>query len=375
MIPRLLQNLLLERLNNRKALVILGSRQTGKTTLLKSIQTRLDNSLWLNADEPDVQAVFENSTSSRFKRLLAGHDFVFIDEAQRIEDIGIKLKLIIDEIPEIQVIATGSSSFEIANRTNEPLTGRKWEFHLFPLSYSELISHHGELEERRLLSHRLVFGSYPEVVTSAGDEREVLKQLSDSYLYKDILMWENLKKPDKLLKLLQALAFQLGNEVSYNELGKIVGLDNQTVEKYIQLLEQTYIIFRLGAFSRNLRKELKRSRKIYFYDNGIRNALIANFNTAALRADIGALWENYLISERHKFLHYNRIWANTWFWRTVDQQEIDYLEEREGKLFVWEFKWNSKAKVRLSKTFSKAYPEHEFSVITPENYYDFLIPP
>ena len=373
MIPRILQNTIEQKLGERKALIILGARQTGKTTLIKAISNKLDQVLLLNADEPDVQALFENSSSSRLKSFFAGYKTIIIDEAQRLKDVGLKFKLIIDQISEVQLIATGSSAFELANQTNEPLTGRKWEFQLYPLSFKELVNYQNLIEERRLLHHRLVFGSYPEIITSNGNEKELLKQLTDSYLYKDILMWERIKKPEKLLKLMQALAFQLGNEVSYNELGQMIGLDNQTVEKYIQLLEKTFVIFRLGAFSRNLRKELKKSRKIYFFDNGIRNALIANFNIAALRSDIGALWENYLISERIKFLHYHQIWANYWFWRTQDQQEIDYLEERDGKIYAWEFKWSPRAKVRLSKTFSKAYPNHEFKVITPENYDSFLM--
>lgn len=206
------------------------------------------------------------------------------------------------------------------------------------------------------------------------EQKKVLRHLTDSYLYKDILLWENIKKSEKLVKLMQALAFQLGNEVSYNELGKTIGLDNQTVEKYIQLLEQTFIIFRLPAFSRNLRKELKRARKIYFYDNGIRNALIADFRLPELRTDIGALWENFLISERIKYLNYRSVWANSFFWRTQDQQEVDYLEERDGKLFAYEFKWNERKKVRLSKTFTNAYPENEFKVINRDNYESFITP-
>jgi uncharacterized protein len=295
-----------------------------------------------------------------------------IDETQRISDIGIKLKLITDQLSDIQLIATGSSSFDLANKINEPLTGRKWEYRLFPLSFQEMVNHHGLLKERRLLSHRLIYGYYPDVVTHSGNEKEILKQLTDSYLYKDILMWENIKKPEKLLKLLQALALQIGNEVSYNELGKLIGLDNQTVEKYIQLLEKTFIIFRLGAFSRNLRKELKKGRKIYFYDNGIRNALIANFSQPELRTDIGGLWENFMISERQKYIHYEDIWVNNYFWRTQDQQEIDYIEENHNLLHAYEIKWNSKTVSKLSKTFSGAYPNHTFSLVNPDNFESFL---
>ncbi len=287
-------------------------------------------------------------------------------------NIGLKLKLITDQLPEIQLLATGSSSFELANSVNEPLTGRKWEYKLFPLSFSELVDYNGLLEENRLLNHRLIYGSYPEVVMNQGNEKEILKQLSDSYLYKDILMWERIKKPERLMKLLQALALQAGSGISYNNLASFLEMDNQTVENYIQLLEQTYIIFRLPAFSRNHRKELKRSRKIYFYDNGIRNALIANFNLPELRSDIGSLWENYIISERMKYLHYHNIWANTYFWSTHDQQEIDYIKEKDGILWAYEIKWDVRKKAFLSKSFSKTYPNHKFMLVNPGNYEQFI---
>jgi len=244
---------------------------------------------------------------------------------------------------------------------------------LFPLSFEEMVNHHGILEEQRMLPVRLIYGYYPEIVTSKGNEKEVLKQLTDSYLYKDILMWQGIKKPEKLLKLLQALSLQLGSEVSYHEIGQTIGLDNETVEKYIQLLEKTFVIFRLSSLNRNLRKELKRSRKIYFYDNGIRNALIANFNQPELRQDIGALWENFLISERIKTLHYKKVWYNKYFWRTHDQQEIDYIEERDGVIHGYEFKWNPKKQVRFSKTFLNAYPNSKTEVISRDNYYGFLV--
>lgn len=236
-----------------------------------------------------------------------------------------------------------------------------------------MVNHHGLLEETRLMPHRLVYGYYPEVVCNQGKEKEMLKQLSDSYLYKDILMWEGIKKPEKLLKLLQALAFQLGSEISYNNLFSLLEMDNQTVEKYIQLLEQTFIIFRLPAFSRNHCKELKRGRKIYFFDNGIRNALLANFNLPELRTDIGVLWENFIISERIKCLHYNNLWANSYFWRTQDQQEIDYVEDRDGMLYAYEIKWNAKKKPVLSKSFSNTYPKHEYNIVNPQNYEQFIM--
>ncbi len=372
MIKRVLEKTINEKTGSGKAIIITGARQTGKTTLLSNLFRNREGTLWLDADEPDVQALFESPTSDRLRILFTGKKCVIIDEAQRIKNIGIKLKLITDHLKEFQLIATGSSSFELANEINEPLTGRKWEYQLFPISFEEMVSHSSLLEETRLMPHRLVFGYYPEIVTNPGSEKDILRQLTDSYLYKDILMWERINKPDKLVRLLQLLAFQIGNEVSYNELANELGIDNQTVEKYIQLLEKTFVIFRLGAFSRNLRKELKRSRKIYFCDNGIRNSIIANFNPPELRDDAGALWENFIIAERMKYIRNNNIWANTYFWRTQDQQEIDYIEERDGKLYAFEIKWNLKSRVRLSKTFSAAYKDSTFGVINPENFYGFL---
>ncbi len=371
-IKRKLHDTIEKELFGGKALIIMGARQTGKTTLLEQIFGNRKGVVWFNADEPDVTALFEKPTSVRLKALFGNEQIVIVDEAQRIENVGLKFKLITDQLPEIQLVATGSSSFDLASQVNEPLTGRKWEHQLFPLSTQEMINHHGLLEETRMLPHRLVYGYYPEVVTSTGNERKVLKEITDSYLYKDVLKFDKVKKPDKLIKLLQALAFQIGNEVSYNEIGNIIGLDNETVEKYILILERAYIIFKLVAFSRNLRKELKRSRKIYFYDNGIRNALIANFSEAGFRQDAGALWENYVISERKKFLHYNNIWANCYFWRTQDQQEIDYIEERDGTLYATEIKWNPGKNPRLPLTFSKAYPSHQYRVITRENFERFV---
>ncbi|HOG43708.1 MAG TPA: ATP-binding protein [bacterium] len=373
MIERKIKEILKSKEGTNKALIVLGARQTGKTTLLKMLYGERDDVVWLNGDEPDIQNLLENISSTRLKAILAGKKVVVIDEAQRIKDIGIKLKLITDNIPEIQVIASGSSSFDLANFINEPLTGRKWEFSLYPMSFSEMAAHNGFIEENRLLPHRMIYGYYPEVVNSAGNEKEVLKQLSDSYLYKDIFTWENIKKPEKLMKLLQAIAFQVGSEVSANELSNMIGLDNQTVEKYIQLLEQTYIVFRLGSFSRNLRKELKRARKIYFYDNGIRNSIIANFAPVELRNDVGQLWENFLISERIKYLQNNMIFANRYFWRTVEQQEIDYIEEIDGILHAYEFKWNPNKKTYLTKTFSNSYPDHVFKLINRDNYETFIM--
>ena len=373
MVVRTLEKIIKNRLNSGKAIVLLGARQVGKTTLLKTLFTEVQDVLWLNGDELDVQSLFENGSADRLKAIFGNKKIVVIDEAQRITDIGLRLKLITDQIPEVQLIATGSSAFELANQVNEPLTGRKWEYKMFPISFGEMVSHHGLLQEKRMIPHRMVYGYYPEVVNNAGSEKEILKQLSDSYLYKDILLWDKVKKPEGLLKLLRGLAFQVGAQVSYNELSQLCGLDAKTVEKYIVLLEQTYIIFRLGSFSRNLRSELKFSRKIYFYDNGIRNALIANFNQIELRQDIGALWENFVLSERMKKLHYTQDWSNSWYWRTKEQKEIDYIEESEGQLKAYEFKWNPKAKTKIPKLFLETYVGSEFQVIHKDSLEDFLL--
>jgi predicted AAA+ superfamily ATPase len=373
MIKRLLRDTVQSKLFQKKAVILMGARQVGKTSLLKDVFENREDVLWLNGDEQDIQKLFAEVSASRLKAIFGDKKIVVIDEAQRIENIGLRLKLVTDSIPEVQLIATGSSSFDLANKINEPLTGRKWEYKMFPLSFAEMVNHHGLLTEKRLLPHRLIYGYYPDVVIHQGNEKETLKQLSDSYLYKDILMWEQIQKPDKLLKLLQALAFQVGSQVSYNELGQLCGIDSKTVEKYIVLLEQTFVIFRLGSFSRNLRNELKSSKKIYFYDNGIRNALIANFNQPESREDVGALWENFIISERIKHLHYSGKWVNYWYWRTKEQKEIDFIEEADGKITAYEFKWNPKTKVKQPKQFREAYKSSTFQVIHRENMEDFLL--
>lgn len=362
--------------NSRKIVILLGARQVGKTTLLKSLFDS-DSILWLNGDELDVQNLFETLSAQRFKVYLGTKKIVVIDEAQRISNIGLRLKVLADSLPDLQIFATGSSSFDLANNVNEPLTGRKRELHLFPLSFEELVNHSDLLTEKRMIPHRLVFGSYPEVVTSQGNEIEVLKELSQSYLYKDILTFEKIRRSDRLVKLLQALAWQIGSQVSYNELAQTCSMDAKTVEHYINILEQAFIVFRLGTFSRNLRNELKNSRKVYFYDNGIRNAIIANFSPIENRNDAGALWENYVISERIKKLSYDGNFTNSWFWRTKEQQEVDYIEEKDGNFCAYEFKWSdiSAKKARLPLTFSRSYPEASFSVISPQNVEDFLLTP
>ena len=362
------------RLFTGKAIVIMGARQVGKTTLLKQLFAEAnDDVYWLSGDDQDVRDLFENVTATRLRAHFGHHRVVIIDEAQRISDVGIKLKLIVDQIPDVQLVATGSSSFELANRINEPLTGRKWEYRMFPLSFDELISNTSLLEEKRMLPHRLVYGSYPDVVNRPGDEVAVLRSLLDGYLYKDILEFDKIHKPEKLTKLLQAIAYQVGSEVSYNELSQVCGLDPKTVANYITILEQAYVIFRLGTFSRNLRNELKSSRKLFFYDNGIRNALIGNFTQIENRTDVGALFENYMVSERLKLKEYSGDYANSWFWRTTSQQELDYLEEKDGKLDAYEFKWSPRRRASLPLSFRNAYPQARFTVITRDNIEDFLL--
>lgn len=372
MIERQIEDLINRNTGKGKAVIILGARQVGKTTVLEKMFSNRKDVLWLDGDEPQVKSAFESISSERLKAIIGDHKVLVIDEAQNIEDIGKKLKLVTDLIKDVQLIVSGSSSFELANKLNEPLTGRKREFNLYPVSYKEMSDHHGLLKEAGMLKHRLVYGYYPETVTSPGKEKKVLKELLNSYLYKDVLKWGKLKKSERILKLLQAIAFQVGNEVSYSELGTITGLDKQTVESYIQLLEQAFVVFRLGAFSRNLRKELSRSRKIYFYDNGIRNALINNFSDIELREDRGRLWENFLISERIKYLSYSELWVSQYFWRTYDQQEIDYIEESDGEFSAYEFKWNAHKKKKIPEIFMKEYKVRKTQIITPENFENFV---
>ncbi|MBR6197494.1 MAG: ATP-binding protein [Bacteroidaceae bacterium] len=374
MIERVLKNRVNSLLGGQKAIVIMGARQVGKSTLLKDLFANRQDVLWMNGDDQDVRNLFDNLSSTRAKAIIGKNNILIIDEAQRITDIGLKIKLFTDQVEGVQVIATGSSSFELANRLNEPLTGRKREFKMFPITFSEMVNHTSLLDELRMIPHRMVYGYYPEVVTNLGDEKNILKELADSYLYRDILSLDNISKPEKLVKLLQALALQIGEQVSYNEVGQLIGIDPKTVEKYVDVLEKSYVIFRLGSFSRNLRNELKNSRKIYFWDLGIRNAVIGNFSNIENRADVGALWENYVISERMKKKLYSDAFTNFWFWRTQQQKEVDLIEEEDGKMHAYEFKWNpKKANVKVPDSFAKAYPDATFDVITNENVEEFIM--
>jgi uncharacterized protein len=376
MIPRIIKNQIQADLFKGKAIIVTGPRQVGKTTLLETLREENKlKGLWLNCDEPDVRLLLENTTSTQLKALIGEHQLVFIDEAQRVKNIGLTLKLLVDNLKPVQVIATGSSALELANEVNEPLTGRKWEYNLFPFSVLEMVNYTSKLEEGRLLEQRLIYGLYPDVVIHSANAQAALMALSNDYLYKDLLSIETIRKPALLEKILISLAFQIGNEVSFSELAQNVGADAKTVEHYILLLEKCFIIFIVGAFSRNLRNEIKKSRKIYFYDNGIRNAIIKNFNPIALRQDIGALWENFLMSERKKANTYSKHFVNTYFWRTHSQQEIDLIEESGGILQAKEFKWNDKGKANLPSSFYNAYPNSVFEVINRTNYLDFLLRP
>lgn len=373
MIHRLLESVVISRLFQGKVTIILGPRQVGKTTLVRYIASQCNKPcLWLNGDEPDVRERLTAKTSSALRVLIGDNPLVVIDEAQRIENIGLTLKLIVDNFPEKQIIVTGSSSLQISDFLNEPLTGRKYEFELFPISYGEVVGYAGNIEAVRLLEQRIIYGSYPEVITKEGREQELLSFLSNSYLYKDILAFQQVKKPAILEKLLVALALQIGSEVKYNEIAQLIGSDPATIERYIDLLEKSYVVFRLQSLSRNMRNEIKKGRKIYFYDTGIRNSLIKNFNPISMRQDTGSLWENFLMVERLKTLGYSLLQVNRYFWRTTTQQEIDYIEEFDGRLHAYEFKWNPQKKGHFPQSFLTEYPGCTVSTITPENFQDFL---
>lgn len=357
-----------------KAIVVIGARQVGKSTLFNMVlEGRKEPVLRLNCDEPEVQEMLTAMNTQELKLLIGQNKILVIDEAQRVENIGMTLKRITDNFPEVQLLVTGSSSFELQNKLNEPLTGRKFEYHLFPLSTGELLNAQGLLSVKQTLESRLIFGSYPDIFNHQEDAKDLLYNLSSSYLYKDLLNLESVRRPALLGKLLTALALQVTSEVSYNELAQTVGTDNKTVEKYIDLLEKCYIVFKLNGFSRNLRTELKRAKKFYFYDNGIRNAILQNFAPLALRQDVGALWENFFISERIKANQYGCRYVNGYFWRTNQRQEIDYIEECDGQFSIFEMKWNPKrANNQFPNTFLITYDVKEKTIITPENWLEWV---
>lgn len=374
MIRREQSNFAKARLFKGKALLVFGPRQVGKTTFVQNLIADLNKkTLFLNGDESDVLVLFENPNASKLKNIIGDNEILIIDEAQRISNIGIVIKIIVDQIKTVQVIATGSSSFELANKLNEPLTGRKYELFLFPIAFSEMVVHSGLLEEKRALEQRLIYGNYPEIITNPIDAKEHIKLIANSYLYKDLFLLEQIAKPILLQKIVKALALQVGSEVNYNELSRRIQIDNKTVEKYIDLLEKAFVIFKLPALSSNIRNEIKKGKKIYFYDNGIINAVTGNFNPLSQRTDVGSLWENYIISERIKHLNIQQNGANSFFWRTTQQQEIDYIEKNEEQILACEIKWNVKAKKKIPVTFSGNYTNVTSKIITPDNYEEFLL--
>ncbi len=371
MYKRQLVKKLENRLGKGKAIVVLGPRQVGKTTLIHNL-LKDKAYLFLNADDPQVRNSLTNPNTAELRLIIGDYRYLFIDEAQLIPNIGRTLKIITDMMQEVQLIVSGSSSLDLSSQLNEPLTGRKREFQLFPISWKELEEKEGFLEAKQQLKHRLIYGFYPEVLNSKGAEVEVLKELMSSYLYKDILALGGIRKPQFLEKLVKALALQLGSEVSYNELAQLVGVDKNTISNYIDLLEKGFVLFRLGSFSGNIRNEIKTNQKIYFYDVGIRNAAIGNFSAIENRSDVGGLWENFLIAERMKQIAYSGHIQSNYFWRTKQQQEIDWVEETGGEIKGFEFKWNPKAKVRIPQKFMETY-HAEVKVYNSENFRDFIV--
>ncbi len=355
-----------------KAIVLTGARQVGKTTMLENILEKYKGELLtMNGDDTTIQNLLNRPNTLQLKQLIGKNKLVFIDEAQRIPEIGLTSKIITDNFKEVQLILSGSSSFDLYNKVNEPLTGRKWTFNLWPVTWEEWQNHVGYIKAEQDVENRMIFGFYPDVLNHEKSPESVLVELAESYLYKDILMYEGLKKPTVIKKLLQALAFQVGNEVSLQELGQTVGVDPKTVDTYIDILEKAFIIFRLIPLSRNLRNEIKAKNKVYFYDNGIRNAVIGQLQPLAIRQDTGVLWENFLISERVKQISQNKDLRQFYFWRTTQQQEVDYIEEVNGAFFGYEFKWNERKKIKFPKTFTNGYDSSNIG-INRQNFREFV---
>ena len=374
-IERKIEKLILDKVQANKVIVISGARRVGKTFLIKKILQECNfEYLFLNGEDLNTHLLLSKRSVENYRQVLGSRKLLVIDEAQKVPEIGEILKLMVDEIEGLHIIVSGSSALDLFNQTGEPLTGRKYSYTLFPFCEAEYDNAENKVSKPDKLKQRLVFGNYPELlhIPDNSDKKQYIAEIINSYLLKDILLFENIKNSSKIINLLRLIAFQIGSEVSYQELGKQLSISKNTVEKYLDLLSKVFIIHKVEGFSRNLRKEISKSSRWYFYDNGIRNAIVANFNQLVVRNDIGLLWENYMISERIKFQQYHRMIVNNYFWRTYDQQEIDWVEERDGTLFGYEFKWGEK-KVKTPGAWSRAYPESEFFVITPTNYHDWLI--
>lgn len=371
---RELSNLILNKLQPNKVVILYGARRVGKTMLVKEILANVNEPiLRLNGDDIHVHDKLSIRSIENYKQILGTYKLLYIDEAQKIPEIGLKLKLMIDEIEGLRIIISGSSSFDIHKNAGEPLTGRKYTFTLYTLSENEYTQIENNINKMDKIRERLVFGNYPELLhlPDRQDKVDYLNEMISSYLLKDILVYEHIKNSQKIFNLLRLIAFQIGGEVSLQELGIQLGISKNTVEKYLDLLSKVFILHKVEGFSRNLRKEITKNSRWYFLDNGIRNAVIANFNPLQARNDIGALWENYMISERLKYQEYRRISSNNYFWRTYEQQEIDWVEERDGSLFGYEFKWKEE-KVKIPTQWKSAYPDASFELININNFSEWL---
>ncbi len=377
-INRAIKDAFLKKMTPNKVLLLLGARRVGKTSFIEHFinDNIKEPVLELYGEDMSTAEILKQRTVENYKRLMGKHKVLIIDEAQKIQDIGQILKLMVDKIDGIKIIATGSSVFDLANQLGEPLTGRKVTFNLYPLAQMEYSEEENLVQTKSLLEERLIYGNYPELLKydSYEEKAAYLNELVNSYLLKDILEHDGIKNSAKLINLLRLLAFQIGKEVSLEELGRQLGMSRSSVERYLDLLSKVFVIYKVSGFSRNLRKEITKTSRWYFYDNGIRNTLIANFNPIALRNDIGELWENYLLSERIKYQQYSGMIVNNYFWRTYYQQEIDWIEEREGNLFAYEIKWKDK-KVKVPSAWKDAYPDSEYSVISQDNYLNFITRP
>lgn len=373
-IERNIENNIINNLSKGKVIIILGARRVGKTKLLESIIKKINEPyIYINGEDiPSTHQIAERSIQ-KYKELLASTKLLIIDEAQKIDEIGLKLKLMIDHVKNVKIIATGSSSFDLADRTGEPLTGRKFSYELYPIAQSELKNTENLIETSERLESRMIYGSYPEVllVEDNIERKRYLRELIASYLIKDLLALDKVRNSSKIFNILQLLAFQVGSTVSLNEIAQKVGLDVKTVERYIDLLTKVFVIYKLSGFSRNMRKEITKSSKYFFYDNGIRNAIIDNFHPISLRNDVGQLWENYILMERLKFQSYSGLYSYNYFWRTYDRQEIDLIEDRGGKLYAYEMKY-SQNKSRIPAAFKKSYPDASYEIINKNNYLSFI---
>jgi len=375
MIPRFIENQILSALKPGKVTGIFGARRTGKTVLMNSLKAKLKNKavLMVNGENLDVIEVLSSQRINILDKFTAGYKYIFIDEAQRIPDIGLNLKLIVDNIPGVAVLVSGSASFDLKNKIGEPLVGRSKYFYLYPLSQLEMNKYQDFIKNREALEDRLIFGMYPQVLTekTLKGKRDILESIRDGYLLRDILQLDNLKNSLFIFNLLRLLAFQIGNDISFSELADNLNANKKTVMRYLELLEKSFVLFSLHGFSRNLRKEFTKTPRYFFWDNGVRNAVISNYNGLNMRDDVGKLWENYCISERIKKLNYKNIHCNKYFWRTYDQKEIDLVEERNGRLWGFECKWKEKS-VKPPKDFINTYKNSRFMIINKDNYFDII---